>query len=77
MNYIVKRSNRRTVGLEITGDCEIIVRAPNRMSEKEIAEFINKYQGWIDEKLPEAQKRAEKAERLPVMKKACTKPPVK
>ena len=64
MNYIVKRSNRRTVGLEITGDCEIIVRAPNRMSEKEIAEFVNKYQGWIDKKLPEAEKRAEKSKAI-------------
>ncbi len=64
MNYIVKRSNRRTVGLEITGDCEIIVRAPNRMSEKEIAEFVNKYQGWIDKKLPEAEKRAEKSREI-------------
>ena len=64
MNYIVKRSNRRTVGLEIPGDCEIIVRAPNRMSEKEIAEFVNKYQGWIDKKLPEAEKRAEKSREI-------------
>ena len=64
MNYTVKRSNRRTVGLEITGDCEIIVRAPIRMSVKEIAEFVNKYQGWIDKKLPEAEKRAEKSREI-------------
>ena len=64
MDYTVKRSNRRTVGLEITGDCEIIVRAPNRMSEKEIAEFVNKYQGWIDKKLPKAEKRAEKSKAI-------------
>ena len=64
MNYTVKRSNRRTVGLEITGDCKIIVRAPKRMSEVEIAEFVNKYQSWINKKLPEAQKRAEKSRKI-------------
>ena len=61
MNYTIKRSNRRTVGLEITNNCEIIVRAPIRMSDKEIADFVYKYRGWIDKKLPEAKKRAERS----------------
>lgn len=60
MNYTVKRSKRRTVGLEITGDCEIIVRAPIKMSDSAIAEFVSQYRGWIDKKLPEAKKRAER-----------------
>lgn len=60
MNYTVKRSARRSVGLEITPECEIIVRAPKRMSDREISEFVSKYRGWIDKKLPQAQKRAEK-----------------
>ena len=52
------------MGLEITGDCEIIVRAPIKMSDREIAEFISKYRGWIDKKLPEAEKRAEKSKAI-------------
>ena len=60
MNYIIKRSNRKTVGLEITPRCEIIVRVPKRMGDREIAEFVSKYRGWIDKKLPEAKKRAER-----------------
>ncbi len=64
MNYSVKRSNRKTVGLEITGDGEIIVRAPKRMSDRAIAEFVNKYQHWIDKKLPEAEKRAKKSREI-------------
>lgn len=48
------------MGLEITDHCEIIVRAPKIMSDREIAEFVNKYRGWIDKKLPEARRRAEK-----------------
>ena len=64
MDYTVKRSNRRTVGLEITNNCEIIVRAPIRISDKEIADFVCKYRGWIDKKLPEAEKRAEKSKAI-------------
>lgn len=64
MNYTVKRSDRKSIGLEITGDCEIIVRAPIKMSDREIAEFVSKYSGWIDKKLPEAEKRAEKSKAI-------------
>lgn len=60
VNYTVKRSDRRTVGLEITPECEIIVRAPKKMSDKAITEFVEKYRGWIDKKLLAARKRAEK-----------------
>lgn len=60
MNYTVKRSERKSIGLEITGDCKIIVRAPKRMSDSQIADFVNKYRGWIAKKLPEAEKRAER-----------------
>ena len=64
MNYTVKRSKRKSVGLEITDNCEIIVRAPKKISDREIAEFVNKYRGWIDEKLPEARRRAEKKRKI-------------
>ena len=30
------------------------------MGDREIAEFVSKYRGWIDKKLPEAKKRAER-----------------
>lgn len=52
------------MGLEITGDCEIIVRAPIKMSDRAIAEFVSKYRGWIDKKLPEAEKRAKKSKAI-------------
>ena len=52
------------MGLEITGDCEIIVRAPIQMSDRAIAEFVSKYRGWIDKKLPEAEKRAKKSKAI-------------
>ena len=64
LNYTVKRSKRKTVGLEITKDCEIIVRAPIGMSDKRIAEFVEKCSVWIAKKLPEAQKRASRSREI-------------
>lgn len=52
------------MGIEITDNCEIIVRAPKKISDREIAEFVNKYRGWIDKKLPEAEKRAKKSKAI-------------
>ncbi|MGN0492993.1 MAG: M48 family metallopeptidase [Acutalibacteraceae bacterium] len=64
MNYTVIRSKRKTLGIEITKDCEIIVRAPKGMSDRKIAEFVGKYNGWITKKLPEAQRRAERSREI-------------
>ena len=64
LNYTVKRSKRKTVGLEITKDCEIIVRAPKGMTDKAISEFVEKYSGWIAKKLPAVQKRAERSREI-------------
>ncbi len=59
MEYTVKRSPRKTVGLEITAECEIIVRAPLGMSDKAIDQFVGKYSGWIGKKLLTAKKRSD------------------
>lgn len=64
LNYTVKRSKRKTVGLEITKDCEIIVRAPKGMTDKAISEFVEKYSAWIAKKLPAVQKRAERSREI-------------
>ena len=42
------RSKRKTLALQIADDGHLIVRAPLRMSEKEIKSFIEKSQKWIE-----------------------------
>lgn len=44
------RSKRKSIALIIDSDGNLIVRAPNRMSEKEILNFINLKSRWIAEK---------------------------
>ena len=64
MNYTVKRSNRKTVGLEVKRDCTVLVCAPYGMSNAEINKFVKKYSDWIEEKLSAVRKRAELDERI-------------
>lgn len=59
LNYTVKRSHRKTVGLEVKRDCTVLVRAPYGMSGGEIDKFVTKYSDWITEKLCAVRKRAD------------------
>lgn len=48
MDYIVKRSSRKTVSLEITKDLKVLIRAPYNMPESEIWRFASKHGQWIE-----------------------------
>lgn len=50
------RSNRRTIAIELKAD-GILVRAPKRLSEKEINKFLLEKQGWIVKNLKKLQER--------------------
>lgn len=58
MGYELIRSSRRTLGLEITRDCRVIVRAPLRCSQREIDRFVDSRRDWIADKLALQQRRA-------------------
>ena len=51
MNYKTIYSSRRTLAIEITCDCEIIVRAPYKTSKKLIEDFVIKHESWISSHL--------------------------
>ena len=55
MDYILKRSKRKTIGLEIT-DEGLVVRAPLRASKREIESAIQKHQTWIDRNMAKRTK---------------------
>lgn len=68
----IKRSKRKTISVEVTREGEIIVRAPLRISEKEIGAFLAKNEKWIENaQMKQAERRlahpepdAETAKRL-------------
>jgi predicted metal-dependent hydrolase len=51
------RSRRRTISIIIDKDAKIIVRAPLKVSEKEIFNFINDKKGWIRKKQAEVMEQ--------------------
>lgn len=56
--YDLLRSRRKTLALEITRDCRVVVRAPLNCSARRIAEFVEAHETWITEKLALQRQRA-------------------
>lgn len=59
MEYKLVRSKRKTLSIEINENCEIIIRAPLKMSEREIEKFILEKLDWIRKSLEKMKVRAE------------------
>jgi len=59
----VVRCRRKTVGIQVTDEGEIVVRAPLRISEKEIRRILEEKRGWIEKGLAKVRER-EKAPKL-------------
>lgn len=47
IEYVIIRSNRKTLALEVKRGGEVIVRAPLRMTEQKIVEFLNFRYNWL------------------------------
>ena len=56
MNYTTIRSNRKTIGLQVKADGQVIVRAPVQMTETEIRIFVTKHEDWIRKQQERVQK---------------------
>ena len=55
----VIRTGRRTLALEVTADCRVIVRAPMGASQKRIDDFAAAHTEWIEKHLSRQQARRE------------------
>ena len=64
-NVIIKRSNRKTLAIQITPDAQVLVRAPYRMSDSVINEFLRQKERWISSHLEKMLQKKEACEQLP------------
>ena len=55
--YELIRSGRKTLALEITRDCRVLVRAPRTVSQKAIDDFVAKHRDWIARHLKDQRQR--------------------
>ncbi len=57
-NIYLKRSARKTVSMEILPDGRVLVRAPWRMPEAQIRQFVLKNEGWLEKHLEKQKESA-------------------
>ena len=58
IKYTVVRSGRRTLGLQVKKDGEIIVRAPYKISQAQIDRFVKEHEEWLLKHLEKAEKQS-------------------
>lgn len=63
--YELIRSRRRTLALEITRDCRVLVRAPLRLSQARIDAFVSSHAAWIEKHLAQQRQKAASAPPAP------------
>ena len=62
MTLRVIRSARKTIGLQVKEDGEVLLRIPNRLSARALQDFLNREQSWIWQKAEQMQSRIKQRE---------------
>ena len=60
LKYILKKSNRKTLSIEINNNREILVKAPKNISKRQIEEILLKKSKWIENKIKDIKERSNK-----------------
>ena len=55
MKIKVIRSKRRTLSLSLGAEGEVVVRAPKRVSDAEIENFVSRHRRWMEKRLTERE----------------------
>lgn len=56
-NYTLIRSARRTLALEVTREGKVLVRAPKRVTQAQIEDFVRAHGDWLERALVRQQAR--------------------
>ena len=59
MNVTIIRSNRKTIAIQVHPDLTVTVRAPKRMSDREIRLFVQEKESWIQKHVEQLRRRNE------------------
>ncbi len=60
-NYTVIRSNRKSVAIQVGVDCSITVRAPLRISQKEIDNIMQDKKEWLEKAIISQREKSKNA----------------
>ena len=64
MDITIIKSNRKTISIQVNPDCSVIVRAPRRVSNREIDRFIQDKEDWINKHIDKMRKKNAEYEKL-------------
>jgi len=64
INYVIKKSRRRSISLEISRDLSILVKAPYFSTEDEVRKFIEEKRSWILKHIEQTQRQNELADSI-------------
>lgn len=59
---IVRSARRKTLSLQVRADGQVLVRAPQYVSLKDIEAFVRKNTGWLDKHLEQVRKEKSRAD---------------
>lgn len=58
LEYTLIRSDRKSIAIEVGADCAVTVRAPRRMSQRDIDKFIESKKDWLAKAIASQREKA-------------------
>lgn len=65
MDYILKRSNRKTLSMSVNKDEKLIIRAPFFVSSSDIDVFVEKHRDWINTQIEKTERKNKEIYNIP------------
>ena len=69
MTYKITKTNRKTIAIYVRKDGEVEVRAPLRISDKKIQDFVAEKQGWIEKTQNKIKEKVQNKQTLSIEEK--------
>lgn len=67
IEYIIKKSRRRTISVQITPDQKLLVKAPTYTSIKEVEDFLREKRDWILKQINRTKVQSQQAAQMGIL----------
>ncbi len=67
IEYIIKKSRRRTISVQISSDCRLIIKAPLFATTSEVESFLKEKRDWIKKQLERTRAQSQLASSLGIL----------
>lgn len=67
IEYVIKKSRRRTISVQITADQKLLVKAPLYTSIKEVEDFLHEKRDWILKQINRTKLQTQQASQMGIL----------